>query len=136
MKPLVIVTSPKAMRVREAYTPGEFGIITVFISDAVTVGGDGALQFNIDGPITIELDKDGVLSLYSYIYDYELWLSGRLYATVNGVKVRRGRLIIVGRLIVDALPEQGFYSVRILKPEDAKWIEEIVIAASKIAVPI
>jgi hypothetical protein len=133
MQPLVIVVSRDLRRIRRVYMPGELGI-SIFISDAVVLGGDDSLFLGIDGPVTINLGRDGVLTLYNHILDYHLWLSGRLYVSINGRRLRPSRLVVVGRLIADVTLEHAFYGVGILKPEDAVWVEKLVAKASRIAV--
>jgi hypothetical protein len=71
MQPLVIVVSRDLRRIRRVYMPGELGI-SIFISDALVLGGDDSLFLGIDGPVTINLGRDGVLTIYSHILDYHL----------------------------------------------------------------
>jgi hypothetical protein len=106
--------------------------ISIFISDAVVLGGDDSLFLGIDGPVTINLGRDGVLTIYNHILDYhQAWQ--RLYVSINGRRLRPSRLVVVGRLIADVTLESVFYGVGILKPEDATWVERLVAKASGIA---
>ncbi len=135
MQPLVIVASRGLRRIKEAYTPIG-GVINIRINNAFIAGGDELLLFDAEGLVNITLDNDGLM-----VFGFMEPIKNKPFVIISGggllVRIRPRRLIITGRLIVDAILniEDGFYDVEILKPSEpeAKPIVRVAKRALGIA---
>jgi len=118
MQPLVIIASQGLRRIKEAYTPIG-GVINIRINNAFIAGGDGLLLFDAEGLVNITLDNDGLM-----VFGFTEPIKDKPFVIISGggllVRIRPRRLIITGRLIVDAILniDEGFYDVGILKPSE------------------
>jgi len=119
MQPLVIITSQGLRRIKEAYTPIG-GVINIRINNAFIVGGDDLILFDAEGLVNITLDNDGLM-----VFGFMEPIKDKPFVILSGgglglVRIRPRRLIITGRLIVDAILniDEGFYDVEVLKPSE------------------
>ena len=119
MQPLVIIASQGLRRIKEAYTPIG-GVINIRINNAFIVGGDGLLLFDAEGLVNITLDNDGLM-----VFGFMEPIKDKPFVILSGsglglVRIRPRRLIITGRLIVDAILniDEGFYDVEVSKPSE------------------
>ena len=119
MQPLVIITSQGLRRIKEAYTPIG-GVINIRINNAFIVGGDDLILFDAEGLVNITLDNDGLM-----VFGFMEPIKDKPFVIISGgglglVRIRPRRLIITGRLIVDAILniDEGFYDVEVLKPSE------------------
>jgi len=119
MQPLVIITSQGLRRIKEAYTPIG-GVINIRINNAFIVGGDDLILFDAEGLVNITLDNDGLM-----VFGFTEPIKDKPFVIISGgglglVRIRPRRLIITGRLIVDAILniDEGFYDVEVLKPSE------------------
>ncbi|WP_143701614.1 hypothetical protein [Vulcanisaeta sp. EB80] len=119
MQPLVIVASQGLRRIKEAYTPIG-GVINIRINNAFIVGGDDLILFDAEGLVNITLDNDGLM-----VFGFMEPIKDKPFVIISGgglglVRIRPRRLIITGRLIVDAIlnTDEGFYDVGVLKPNE------------------
>jgi hypothetical protein len=119
MQPLVIVASRGLRRIKNAYTPMS-GVINIRINNAFIVGGDGLVLFDTEGLVNITLDNDGIM-----VFGFMEPIKDKPFVIISGgglglVRIRPRRLIITGRLIVDAIlnTDEGFYDVGVLKPSE------------------
>ncbi len=118
MQPLVIITSPGLRRIKNAYTPMS-GVINIRINNAFIAGGDDLILFDAEGLVNITLDNDGLM-----VFGFMEPIKDKPFVILSGggllVRIRPRRLIITGRLIVDAILniEDGFYDVEVSKPSE------------------
>lgn len=118
MQPLVIVASKGLRRIKEAYTPVS-GVINIRINNAFIVGGDDLILFDAEGLVNITLDNDGLM-----VFGFTEPIKDKPFVIISGggllARIRPRRLIITGRLIVDAILniDEGFYDVDVLKPSE------------------
>jgi hypothetical protein len=118
MQPLVIIASQGLRRIKEAYTPVG-GVLNIRINNAFIVGGDGLILFDAEGLVNITLDNDGLM-----VFGFMEPIKNKPFVALSGggllARIRPRRLIITGRLIVDAILniDDGFYDVEVLKPSE------------------
>jgi hypothetical protein len=119
MQPLVIIASQGLRRIKEAYTPIG-GVINIRINNAFIAGGDDLILFDAEGLVNITLDNDGLM-----VFGFTEPIKDKPFVIISGgglglVRIRPKRLIITGRLIVDAILniDEGFYDVEVLKPSE------------------
>jgi len=138
MQPLVIIASQGLRRIKEAYTPIG-GVINIRINNAFIAGGDGLLLFDAEGLVNITLDNDGLM-----VFGFTEPIKDKPFVIISGggllVRIRPRRLIITGRLIVDAILniDEGFYDVEVSKPSEpeARSLARIAKRALGIATPV
>ena len=118
MQPLVIIASQGLRRLENAYTPVS-GVLNIRINNAFIVGGDGLILFDAEGLVNITLDNDGLI-----VFGFMEPIKDKPFVILSGsgliARIRPRRLIITGRLIVDAIlnVDEGFYDVGVLKPSE------------------
>jgi len=118
MQPLVIIASQGLRRIKNAYTPVS-GVLNIRINNAFIVGGDGLILFDAEGLVNITLDNDGLI-----VFGFMEPIKDKPFVILSGsgliARIRPRRLIITGRLIVDAIlnVDEGFYDVGVLKPSE------------------
>jgi hypothetical protein len=128
MQPLVIIASPGLRRVKEAYTPLG-GIINISINNAFIVGGDDLILFDAEGLANITLNNDGIM-----IFGFMEPINDKPFVILGGgglkARIRPRRLIITGRLIVDAILNtvDDYYDVEVLKPSEPEARQIVRIA--------
>ena len=128
MQPLVIIASQGLRRVKEAYTPLG-GIINISINNAFIVGGDDLILFDAEGLANITLNNDGIM-----VFGFMEPINDKPFVILGGgglkARIRPRRLIITGRLIVDAILNtvDDYYDVEVLKPSEPEARQIVRIA--------
>jgi len=128
MQPLVIIASQGLRRIKNAYTPVS-GVLNIRINNAFIVGGDGLILFDAEGLVNITLDNDGLI-----VFGFMEPIKDKPFVILSGsgliARIRPRRLIITGRLIVDAIlnVDEGFYDVGVLKPSEPEARQIVRIA--------
>jgi len=139
MQPLVIIASQGLRRIKNAYTPMS-GVLSISINNAFIVGGDDLILFDAEGLVNITLDNDGLM-----VFGFMEPISDKPFVILSGIlsgsgllaRIRPRRLIITGKLIVDAIlnTDEGLYDVEVLKPSEpeARQIARVAKRALGIA---
>ena len=129
VQPLVIIASQGLRRIKEAYTPVR-GVLNIRINNAFIVGGDGLILFDAEGLVNITLDNDGLM-----VFGFMEPIKDKPFVILSGsglglVRIRPRRLIITGKLIVDAIlnTDEGFYDVGVLKPSEPEARQIVRVA--------
>jgi len=128
MQSLVIIASQGLRRIKNAYTPVS-GVLNIRINNAFIVGGDDLILFDAEGLVNITLDNDGLM-----VFGFMEPIRDKPFVILSGsgllAKIRPRRLIITGRLIVDAIlnTDEGFYDVGVLKPSEPEARQIVRIA--------
>jgi len=128
MQPLVIIASQGLRRIKNAYTPVN-GVLSISINNAFIVGGDGLILFDAEGLVNITLDNDGLM-----VFGFMEPIKDKPLVILSGsgllARIRPRRLIITGKLIVDAILniDEGFYDVEVLTPSDPEARQIVRVA--------
>jgi hypothetical protein len=131
MQPLVVIASQGLRRIKEAYTPIG-GVINIRINNAFIAGGDDLILFDAEGLVDITLDNDGLM-----VFGFMKPINDKPFVALSGGglglrRIRPRRLIITGRLIVDAVlnTDEGFYDVEVYR-ENEPEVRHIVKLAKR-----
>jgi len=128
MQPLVVIASQGLRRIKNAYTPVN-GVLSISINNAFIVGGDGLILFDAEGLVNITLDNDGLM-----VFGFMEPIKDKPFVILSGsgllARIRPRRLIITGKLIVDAILniDEGFYDVEVLTPSDPEARQIVRVA--------
>ena len=128
MQPLVVIASQGLRRIKNAYTPVN-GVLSISINNAFIVGGDGLILFDAEGLVNITLDNDGLM-----VFGFMEPIKDKPLVILSGsgllARIRPRRLIITGKLIVDAILniDEGFYDVEVLTPSDPEARQIVRVA--------